>query len=67
MELVKTATFLGRHKNNTELGRESLATIFRKALECAIDLTTEKREADSVATLAIAPVDGDGFYGHGGL
>ena len=67
MELVKTATFLGRNKNNTELGWESLATIFRKALECAIDLTTEKRETDSVATLAIAPVDGDGFYGHGGL
>ena len=67
MELVKTATLLGRHENNTELQWKSLATIFRKALECAIDLTTEKREADSVAALAIAPVDVDGFYGHGDL
>jgi len=67
MELMKAAAFLGRNKNNTELEWKSLATIFRKALECAIDLTTEKRETDLVATLAIAPVDGDGFYGHGGL
>ena len=58
---------LGEKQNDTELRGKALATIFRKALECAIELTTEKREADSVAALAIAPVDGDGFYGHGDL
>ncbi len=67
VKLVKAAAFLGRNKNDTELRGKFLATIFRKALECAIELTTEKREADSVAALAIAPVDGDGFYGHGDL
>ena len=65
VRLVKSAAFLGRNKDDTEIEGQTCATHRRKAGQSRLNLTTEVREVQPMPALAIDPVEADGFSGHG--
>ena len=65
--LVEATTFAGGDEDNADLSRETRSARRGEAREGTFNLATEERQGQWVSPLAIGPVDGDGFFEHGGL
>ena len=64
---VEATTFAGGDEDNADLSRETRSARRGEAREDTFNLATEERQGQWVSPLAIGPVDGDGFFEHGGL
>jgi len=64
---VEAATLAGGDEDDADLSRETRSARRGEAREGTFNLATEERQGQWVSPLAIGPVDGDGFFEHGGL
>ena len=67
VDLVEATTLAGGDEDDSDFGRETRSTRLGEAREGTFNLATEERQCQRVSPLAIGPVDGDGFFEHGGL
>jgi hypothetical protein len=67
VDLVETTTLAGGDEDDSDFGRETRSPRLGEAHEGTFNLATEERQCQRVSPLAIGPVDGDGFFEHGGL
>ena len=64
---VEAPTLAGGDEDDADLSRETRSARRGEAREGTFNLATEERQGQWVSPLAIGPVDGDGFFEHGGL
>ena len=67
VDLVEATTLAGGDEDDADLSRETRSARRGEAREGTFNLATEERQCQRVSPLAIGPVDGDGFFEHGGL
>ena len=67
VDLVEAATLAGGDENDANLSRKTRSARRGETREGTFNLATEERQGQWVSPLAIGPVDGDGFFEHGGL
>ena len=67
VNLVEATTLAGGDEDDADLSRETRSARRRQAREGTFNLATEERQGQRVSPLAIGPVDGYGFFEHGGL
>ena len=67
VNLVEATTLAGGDENDGNLSRKTRSARRGEAREGTFNLATEERQCQWVSPLAIGPVDGDGFFEHGGL
>ena len=67
VNLVEATTLSGGDKDDSNFGRETRSPRLGEAREGTFNLATEERQCQWMTPLAIDPVDGDGFFGHGDL
>lgn len=66
VDLMEAATFAGGDEDDPDFGRETRSPRLGEAGEGTFKLATEERQGQRVSSLAIGPLDGDGFFEHGG-
>ena len=67
VDLVEATTLAGGDEDDADFGRETRSTRLGEAREGTFNLATEERQCQWMTPLAIDPLDGDGFFGHGDL
>ena len=67
VDSVEAATLAGGDEDDADLSRETRSARRGEAREGTFNLATEERQGQWVSPLAIGPVDGYGFFEHGGL
>jgi len=67
VNLVEATTLAGGDEDDADLSRKTRSARRGEAREGTVNLATEERQCQRVSPLAIGPVDGDGFFEHGGL
>ncbi len=67
VDLVEATTLAGGDENNANLSRKTRSARRGEAREGTFNLATEERQCQWMTPLAIDPLDGDGFFGHGDL
>ena len=67
VNLVEASALAGGNEDDSNFGRETRSARRGEAREGTFNLATEERQCQRVSPLAIGPVDGDGFFEHGGL
>ena len=64
---VEAATLAGGDEDDADLSRKTRSARRGEAREGTFNLATEERQCQWMTPLAIDPLDGDGFLGHGDL
>jgi len=64
---VEAATLAGGDEDDADLSRKTRSARRGEAREGTFNLATEERQCQWMTPLAIDPLDGDGFFGHGDL
>ena len=67
VDLVEATTLAGGDENDANLSRKTRSARRGEAREGTFNLATEERQCQWMTPLAIDPLDGDGFFGHGDL
>ena len=67
VNLVEATTLACGDENDANLSRETRSARRGEAREGTFNLATEERQCQWMTPLAIDPLDGDGFLGHGDL
>ncbi len=67
VDSVEAATLAGGDEDDADLSRETRSARRGEAREGTFNLATEERQCQRILALTIGPVDGDGFFEHGGL
>ena len=67
VDLVEATTLAGGDENDANLSRKTRSARRGEAREGTFNLATEERQCQWMTPLAIYPLDGDGFFGHGDL
>jgi hypothetical protein len=67
VNLVEATTLARGDEDDANLSRETRSARRGEAREGTFNLATEERQCQWMAPLAIDPLDGDGFFGHGDL
>ena len=67
VDLMEPTTLAGGDEDDADLSRETRSARRGEAREGTFNLATEERQCQWMTPLAIDPLDGDGFFGHGDL
>jgi hypothetical protein len=67
VDLVEASTLAGGDEDDADFSRKTRSARRGEAREGPFNLATEERQGQWVTPLAIGPLDGDGFFEHGGL